>query len=252
LDIPTSSTNTPRAAKEALLDIKNLNVAYGKAQVIHNANLRVNKGEFVALLGRNGAGKSTLLNAACALIPKLSGSVHFVGLNITNYTSQEVVRSSLIQVLEGHRVFQNLSVEDNLLIGTYSKNQKGDRSKLERIYELFPELKEHKNKLGSQLSGGQQQILAVGQGVIAEPKLLILDEPSSGLAPIVIDRILNVASELCNQGVAILLVEQLVDKALKHANYVYLLEAGSIVAEGDAQEMRGSEMIKHVYLGSSE
>jgi branched-chain amino acid transport system ATP-binding protein len=252
LDTSTSFTKTPRETQEALLEIKDLNVAYGKAQVIHNASLRVNKGEFVALLGRNGAGKSTLLNAACALIPKLSGSVHFLGSNITNYTSQEVVSSSLIQVLEGHRVFQNLSVEDNLLIGTYSKNHKGDRSKLERIYELFPELREHKSKLGSQLSGGQQQILAVGQGVIAEPKLLILDEPSSGLAPIVIDRILNVASDLCAQGVAILLVEQLVDKALKHSNYVYLLEAGSIVAEGDAQEMRSSEMIKHVYLGSSD
>ena len=250
LEKTTSGLNVNRAG-ETLLDIRNLNVAYGKAQVIKNANLKVNAGEFVALLGRNGAGKSTLLHAACSLIPKLSGSVFFIGMEITNSSPQEIVQTSLIQVLEGHRVFQNLSVEDNLLIGTYSKNHNGDRSRLDNIYALFPELIDHKLKLGSQLSGGQQQILAVAQGVIAEPKLLILDEPSSGLAPIVIDRILSVASSLCKQGIAILLVEQLVDKALKHANYVYLLEAGEVVAQGSADEMRESEMIKNVYLGGS-
>lgn len=235
-----------------LLEINNLNVAYGKAQVIKNTTLSVNSGEFVALLGRNGAGKSSLLHAVSALIPKLSGSVYFNGLDITNFSAQEIVRTSLIQVLEGHRIFQNLSVEDNLMIGIYTKKHNGESSKLAYIYELFPELKEYKSKLGSQLSGGQQQILAVAQGVIAEPKLLILDEPSSGLAPIVIDRILNVASSLCAQGVAILLVEQLVDKALKHANYVYLLESGEIVAHGDVNQMRGSELIKNVYLGGSD
>jgi branched-chain amino acid transport system ATP-binding protein len=240
----------PRAGKP-LLQITDLDVAYGKAQVVHKASLQVHEGEFVALLGRNGAGKSTLLHAACSLIAKRSGTVHFAGSDMTHLPSEEVVKHALIQVLEGHRIFQNLSVEDNILMGTYAKNHRGDRSKLENIYALFPELWDHRFKLGSQLSGGQQQILAVAQGVIAEPRLLILDEPSSGLAPMVIDRILRVTHDLCSQGVAILLVEQLVDKALQYADYVYLLEAGSVVAQGTAEEMRNSEVIKHVYLGAS-
>jgi branched-chain amino acid transport system ATP-binding protein len=234
---------------EILLEIKDVHVAYGKAEVVHGANLEVKKGEFVVLLGRNGAGKSTLLHAVSGLIPKKSGQVFFNNLDISNSSPREIVKNGVIQVLEGHRVFHSLSVEDNLLIGTYANSPNGDRSKLGRIYELFPEMAERKQQMASRLSGGQQQILAVAQGVIGDPKLLILDEPSSGLAPIVIDRILDVATKLCQQGLAILLVEQLVDKALSHAHYGYLMETGRIVASAFSDELREGDLLQRVYLG---
>ena len=153
-------------------------------------------------------------------------------------------------MLEGHRVFTSLSVEDNLLIGTYAQHPHGDRSKLDRIYEMFPEIAEKRHQLATRLSGGQQQILAVAQGLIGEPKLLILDEPSAGLAPVVIDRILNVAASESARGVAILLVEQLVDKALRHADFCYVIETGRIALAATPAELRGSDALKHIYLGS--
>jgi branched-chain amino acid transport system ATP-binding protein len=159
------------------------------------------------------------------------------------------VRAGIVQVLEGHRVFTTLTVEDNLLIGTYARSPGGDRGKLARIYELFPEMKDKRDDLASRLSGGQQQILAVAQGVIGEPRLLILDEPSAGLAPLVIDRILSVAAELCRGGMAILLVEQLVEKALRHANYCYLVETGRVAAAGTPTEIQASDVLHQTYLG---
>jgi len=155
-------------------------------------------------------------------------------------------------VLEGHRVFTGLTVEDNLLLGTYAKNPRGDKSKLASIYELFPEIGERRHQLASRLSGGQQQILAVAQGIVAEPKLLILDEPSGGLAPLVVHRILTVAKELTSRGVAILLVEQLVKEALKFADYCYLVEAGTIGGEGTAEEVKQGELIRRIYLGGAQ
>ena len=155
-----------------------------------------------------------------------------------------------MQVLEGHRVFHPLTVEDNLLIGTYARAPRGDRSKLPAIYDVcFPELAERRHQPASRLSGGQQQILAVAQGIIAEPRLLILDEPSGGLAPLVIDRILDVAKTLARDGVAILLVEQLVEKALAHADRCYLMATGRIVHEGLAKDLAGSEILHSAYLG---
>lgn len=241
--------NTHKRPDEILLQIQDVHVAYGKAEVVHGASMDVRKGEFVVLLGRNGAGKSTLLHAISGLIPKKSGHVSFDGHDISQISPREIVQAGVIQVLEGHRVFHSLSVEDNLLIGTYANAPNGDRSKLERIYELFPEMAERKQQMASRLSGGQQQILAVAQGVIGEPKLLILDEPSSGLAPMVIDRILDVATQLCSQGLAILLVEQLVDKALRHAHYGYLMETGRIAASAFSEELRESDLLHRVYLG---
>lgn len=241
--------NTHKRPDEILLQIQDVHVAYGKAEVVHGASMDVRKGEFVVLLGRNGAGKSTLLHAISGLIPKKSGHVFFDGHDISQSSPREIVQAGVIQVLEGHRVFHSLSVEDNLLIGTYANAPNGDRSKLERIYELFPEMAERKQQMASRLSGGQQQILAVAQGVIGEPKLLILDEPSSGLAPMVIDRILDVATELCSQGLAILLVEQLVDKALRQAHYGYLMETGRIAASAFSEELREGDLLHRVYLG---
>jgi branched-chain amino acid transport system ATP-binding protein len=232
-----------------LLEIEDLQVAYGKAQVVHGASLVVHQGEFVALLGRNGAGKSTTLHAASGLIPKLGGTVRFDGHDITTATPRDIVRAGLVQVLEGHRVFHPLTVEDNLLIGTYARSPRGGHAKLPAIYDLFPELAERRHQPASRLSGGQQQILAVAQGIIAEPRLLILDEPSGGLAPLVVDRILDVARTLCRDGVAILLVEQLVEKALAHADRCYLMATGRMMHEGPAKELAGSDVLHSAYLG---
>jgi len=236
---------------EPLLVVDNLSVAYGKAEVVNDVSFSVHAGEFVVLLGRNGAGKSTILHAISALIPKVKGRVAFAGHDITSSSPGDIVRSGLVQVLEGHRVFTHLTVEDNLLIGTYAGSPHGDRSRLDRIYSLFPEMAEKRQDLASRLSGGQQQILAVAQGIIAEPRLLILDEPSAGLAPLVIDRILSVAAELCQQGTAILLIEQLVEKALRHAHRGLLLETGRLVGEGNPTELHESGIIQRIYLGSS-
>jgi branched-chain amino acid transport system ATP-binding protein len=233
----------------ALLEVEGLSVAYGKAEVVHAVSLTVDDSEFVALLGRNGAGKSTILHAISGLITKRGGMVRFAGQDITNATPRDIVRAGLVQVLEGHRVFHPLTVEDNLLIGTYARAPQGDRGKLGAMYELFPELAERRHQPASRLSGGQQQILAVAQGIIAEPRLLLLDEPSGGLAPLVIDRILDVAKALVRDGLAILLVEQLVEKALAHADRCYLMATGRIAHEGPARELAGSDILHSVYLG---
>lgn len=233
---------------EPLLRISGLHVAYGKAHVVHGVDLAVGAGEFVVMLGRNGAGKSTILHAASGLIPKASGRIEFAGADLSAAAPRDVVRAGLIQVLEGHRVFTGLSVEDNLLIGTYAAPQR-EPGDLERMYTMFPELAQRRQLPAAKLSGGQQQILAVAQGLIARPKLLILDEPSGGLAPIIVDRILDVLTLLCKEGMSVLLVEQLVEKALKHAHRCYLVETGRIVGEGKAQDIRGSDILHRVYLG---
>lgn len=236
----------------ALLHVDGLTVAYGKAEVVHGVSLQVHAGEFVVLLGRNGAGKSTLLHAVSGLIPKRGGRVRFDGRDITGATPRAVVQAGLVQVLEGHRVFPGLSVEDNLRLGTYARRSTAPDGGLGRIFAMFPELHERRAQLAARLSGGQQQILAVAQGVIAEPRLLVLDEPSGGLAPLVVDRILAVAAELCQAGMAILLVEQLVDKALARAHHAYLLEAGHLAGEGGATQLRGSELLRRIYLGDAD
>lgn len=244
-----SATGDRQRPDTVLLDVQDLHVAYGKAEVVHGVSFDVRAGEFVVVLGRNGAGKSTILHAISGLIPKRSGTVRFEGRDLSAASPREIVQSGIVQVLEGHRVFQTLSVEDNLLIGTYAKAPRGDRSKLDRIYALFPELAERREQMASRLSGGQQQILAVAQGVIGEPRLLVLDEPSGGLAPIVIDRILDVAARLCADGLAILLVEQLVEKALRRAHYGYLVETGRIAVAAPAEALRDGDLIRRVYLG---
>jgi branched-chain amino acid transport system ATP-binding protein len=234
---------------ELLLSVRDLHVAYGKAEVVHGASFDVHAGEFVVLLGRNGAGKSTSLHACAGLIGKRSGRVEFAGRDVSAASARDIVRSGLVQVLEGHRVFTTLTVEDNLLIGTYASDARGDRSRLERIYALFPELTERRHELAARLSGGQQQILAVAQGVISEPRLLVLDEPSGGLAPLVVDRILDCAAQLCAEGVAILLVEQLVEKALARGHWCYVMETGRIAASGPAAELAASDELHAIYLG---
>ena len=242
----------PRRSGDPLLQVEDLHVAYGKAHVVHGVSFSVNAGEFVVMLGRNGAGKSTILHAISGLVPKRAGRVTFDGVDISRSGSREIVRAGMVQVLEGHRVFTSLSVEDNLLVGTYARRTPEIRSTLERIYSDFPEIAEKRHQQASRLSGGQQQILAVAHGIIADPRLLILDEPSGGLAPIVVDRILGVATRLARNGLAILLVEQLVEKALRHASYGYLLETGAIGGEGTAAELHDSALLRRIYLGGTE
>jgi branched-chain amino acid transport system ATP-binding protein len=242
---------TPTASRsgEAVLKVQELVVGYGKAEVVHGVDFAVHAGEFVVILGRNGAGKSTTLQAVSALIPKRGGRIDFLGENLTDAKATRVVQVGLVQVLEGHRVFLGLTVEENLMLGTWATEARGRRSELDRIYALFPELAERRHQLASRLSGGQQQILAVGAGVIARPRLLVLDEPSAGLAPMVIARILEAVSALCREGMAILLVEQMVETALRFADFGYLIETGRIVGAGNAEEIRHSEALRSVYLG---
>lgn len=235
-----------------LLAVSDLHVAYGKAHVVHGVSFAVHQGEFVVMLGRNGAGKSTILHAISGLVPKKAGSVTFDGRDISRATPGEIVHTGLVQVLEGHRVFTSLTVEDNLLLGAYARRPADLRRGLERAYADFPEIAEKRHQQASRLSGGQQQILAVAQGMMADPRLLVLDEPSGGLAPIVVDRILAVAAGLAARGLSILLVEQLVEKALKHAHYGYLLETGTIGGEGSAAALGNSELLRRIYLGGAE
>ena len=243
--MPESDARPERAA---LLTVRDLHVAYGKAEVVHGASLSIGEGEFVVMLGRNGAGKSTIVHAIAGLIPA-RGQVVLAGEDLSGAPARQRVKAGIVPVLEGHRVFTSLSVEDNLLIGTYAKHRRGDHTKLARIYDLFPELAERRHLQASRLSGGQQQILAVGQGIIADPRLLILDEPSGGLAPILVDRILIAARDLCRTGIAVLLIEQLVEKALLHAHYGYLVETGRVVGEGAPAALRQRGLLERVYLG---
>lgn len=252
ISVPEESKTNGVRPGEPILSVQELRVAYGKAEVVYGASFEVRTGEFAVMLGRNGAGKSTILHAVSGLIRKLGGTIRFDGRDITDANPTQIVRSGLIQVLQGHRVFTTLSVEDNLLIGTYAYAPRGDRKALERIYSIFPELVAVRRHAAVRLSGGQQQILAVAQGVIARPRLLMLDEPSGGLAPIVIDRILSVASSLCKEGLAILLVEQLVEKALRHARWCYLVETGRIAGSGRAADMHDSELLRRIYLGGTD
>ena len=233
---------------EPLLRIADLRVAYGKAEVVHGVSLTVEQADYVALLGPNGAGKSTILHAVSGLIPKSSGSVWFDGEDISRATPRDIVRRGLVQVLEGHRVFRTLSVEDNLLLALHECGIKSSGD-LDRIYSLFPEIAPLRHKAASQLSGGQQQILAVAQGIIVKPKLLILDEPSLGLAPMVVDRILDTASQLVREGTAILLIEQAVEKALARCQTAYILEAGRIAHSAPARELIGTDVLHKSYLG---
>lgn len=234
---------------DILLEVEDLHVAYGKAHVVHGVSFSVRAGEFVVLLGRNGAGKTTILHALSGLIPKMAGRITFAGRDITRTSPREIVQAGLLQVLEGHRVFTSLTVEDNLLIGAAARSKPDIRARIEELYEEFPEIADKRHQQASRLSGGQQQILAVAQGIVADPRLLMLDEPSGGLAPIVVDRILAYAAKLAKTGVAILLVEQLVEKALKHADFGYLLETGAIGGGGRASELSDSELLRRIYLG---
>jgi len=236
--------------RQPLLEVRDLVVGYGKSTVLHGVSFSIAAGERVALLGRNGAGKSTLLLAISGLIPIQSGSVHFAGQDITKARSSDIVALGLIHVLQGHRVFGPLSVEDNLRI-SLRREDRGAAAEtvLKKAWDLFPELVERRHLPASRLSGGQQQMLAVSQGIVSRPALLMLDEPSYGLAPVVVDRIFDVVREIAAAGTGVLVVEQLVNKTLRATENCCLLAGGRIAHSAASSELLGNETVQNLYFG---
>ena len=240
----------PTLAAESLLQTSALSAGYGKIQVLHGVDLTVGAGEIVALLGPNGAGKTTLLRALSGLLP-WSGSVRFAGRDLTAASPRAVVKAGLAHVIEGHRVFTHLVVLDNLLLAGYDLPRGERAARVEEVLELFPELAAKRHERAASLSGGQQQILAVAQGLVRRPQLLMLDEPSAGLSPVLVDRVLVVVRRLREAGTAVLLVEQLIEKALALADRVYALARGSIVLAARADEADLPLRLEHAYLATA-
>lgn len=233
---------------EKLLEIKNLHVNYGAIEAIKGIDLYVNKGEVVTILGANGAGKTTTLRTISGLLKSVSGSIFFDGKEITQVPAHEIVGLGMSHSPEGRRVFGTLSVEENLMMGAYSL-KKYDAKTLEWIYEILPRLKERHKQLAGTLSGGEQQMLAIGRAIMSKPKLLILDEPSLGLAPVLVKVIFKAIKQISQSGVTVLLVEQNAKAALKLANRGYVLELGKITHTGNSEELLNSEVIQEAYLG---
>jgi branched-chain amino acid transport system ATP-binding protein len=237
----------PISAAEPLLDIAGLSSGYGKIGVLHGIDLTVGAGEVVALLGPNGAGKTTLLRAVSGLLPR-SGRVSFAGRDLAGAGPREIVLAGLAHVVEGHRVFTQLSVLDNLLLAAYDLPRGERATRVDEVLALFPEIAAKRHERAVALSGGQQQILSVAQGLIRRPRLLMLDEPSAGLSPVLVDRVLVVVQRLREAGIAVLLVEQLIEKALALADRVYALARGSIVLEARTGEPDLPLRLEHAYL----
>lgn len=233
-----------------MLKIENLHVHYGVIHALKGVSLEVKEGEIVTLIGSNGAGKSTLLKTISNLLSASSGSIMYLGQDTKAMASKLLPAYGLVQVPEGRKIFSGLSVKENLLMGAYLRKDKaGIKEDLEKIYERFPILKKRLNQDASTLSGGEQQMLAMSRALMARPKLLLLDEPSMGLAPLLVKEIFKLIQEIHAQGTTILLVEQNANQALKIAHKAYVLETGSIVLSGSGQELLSSEDVKRIYLG---
>ncbi len=235
-----------------LLEVKDLKVSYGKIEAIKGISLKVNKGEIVTLVGANGAGKTTLLKTISGILKPSAGVINFEGKDIQNIAPHNRVLEGLCQAPEGRGIFPGMTVLENLEMGKYSrpdwKNELAED--LERMYTLFPRLKERQNQAGGTLSGGEQQMLSIGRALMSRPRLLLLDEPSMGLAPMFIQQIFNIIREIQSQGVSILLVEQNAAQALSCANRAYILETGNIVKEGAGKDLLNDDAIKKAYLGT--
>lgn len=233
-----------------MLKVENLEVSYGAITALRKISFNVEQGEIISLIGSNGAGKTTTLHAISNIIKKRGGTITFEGEDITNTEPDAIVRKKLIHVPEGRRIFQNLSVRDNLEMGAFTRNDKaGIKADMEKVFELFPRLKERINQISGTLSGGELQMLAMGRGLMAQPKLLLLDEPSMGLAPILVDEIFEIVQKINSTGTTILLVEQNAFKALSISNRAYVLETGVITKEGAAADLAKDESVKEAYLG---
>lgn len=234
----------------ALLEVKDLEVSYGVIRALRGINFEVNEGEIVSLIGANGAGKTTTMQSIMGLIPIKSGTVTFDGRIINRIPGHKLVSMGMSQVPEGRRVFQELSVYDNLVMGAYTqKDKKQIKKDIEGIYERFPRLEERKNQIAGTLSGGEQQMLAMGRAMMSHPRLLMLDEPSMGLSPLLVDHVFEIIKDCHKDGMTILLVEQNAKKALAVSDRAYVLETGKITLSGKGQDLLNNESIKKAYLG---
>ncbi|NLW23132.1 MAG: ABC transporter ATP-binding protein [Tissierellia bacterium] len=232
-----------------MLKVKNLNVGYGNVPVLFDLSLEVKQGELVSVVGSNGAGKSTLIRAISGILKPYSGEIEFMGERIDNVPAYKVVEKGIAHVPEGRQVFGKLSVKDNLLLGAYTiRDEKIINARLNEMYELFPRLKEREHQKAETLSGGEQQMLAIARGLMSNPKLLMVDEVSLGLAPVIVERVLEVL-KVISKDVTVLMVEQNVQEALEIADRAYVIQNGRIVMEGPGEELLESDMIKKAYLG---
>ncbi len=234
----------------ALLEIKDLEVYYGVIQALKGISFEVNEGEIVTLIGANGAGKTTAMHSIMGLIPAKSGTITYEGQVINKLPAHKIVHLGMTQVPEGRRVFQELTVYENLLMGAYTQKNKGDiKMHLENVFEKFPRLKERRTQVAGTLSGGEQQMLAMGRALMCSPKLLMLDEPSMGLSPLLVDQVFEIIKEIHKDGTTILLVEQNAGKSLAISDRAYVLENGRIAYSGTGKELAESDEIKKAYLG---
>ncbi|MHB1415224.1 MAG: ABC transporter ATP-binding protein [Chloroflexota bacterium] len=235
-----------------LLEVKDLQVSYGAIAALRGVSFSVNEGEIVTLIGANGAGKSTILRTISGLVRPRAGSVHFADGDVTQVQAHKLVAMGISHVPEGRRVFSNLSVYENLRMGAYTQKSKADVQKgLDRVFTRFPRLKERLHQSAGTLSGGEQQMLAMGRGLMANPRILLLDEPSMGLAPILVQQIFDIIAEINQTGTSILLVEQNANMALSIANRAHVLETGEIVLSGVASDLRNDPKIQEAYLGEA-
>ena len=234
---------------EQILKVDNINVYYGAIHAIKGISFQVNQGEVVTLIGANGAGKSTTLQTISGLLHSRTGSIEFCGENISNTPSHKIVEKGLAQVPEGRRIFLQMSVQENLEMGAYTQSSSGIDADLEKVFQQFPRLKERRRQIAGTLSGGEQQMLAIGRALMSHPKLLMLDEPSMGLAPILVEQIFDIIKQLHKDGTTILLVEQNAQMALSVADRAYVMETGKITLSGTGTELAASDQVKKAYLG---
>lgn len=239
-------------SSRSVLEIADLSVSYGKVEALHHANIKVGAGQIVTVIGPNGAGKTTMLSAIMGVLPHTRGSIRFLGEEMVDAEVEEMVARGMNLVPESRALFGEMSVEDNLQLGAFIRHRLGHRDSSEtmtQVFDIFPRLKERRNQLAGTLSGGERQMLAVGRALMAKPKLLMLDEPSLGLAPLIVREIFRVISELKQTGVSILLVEQNARAALQVADYGYVLETGELAMEGPSSELIGDPRVIESYLG---
>jgi branched-chain amino acid transport system ATP-binding protein len=233
-----------------LLEVHDLNVYYGAIHALKGIDFHLEKGEIVALIGANGAGKSTTLSTISGILRPRVGSIHFEGADITQTSSELIVRKGVVQVPEGRKIFATLTVMENLEMGAYTQNDSAQMARdVLSVFQRFPRLSERRTQLGGTLSGGEQQMLAIARGLMSHPKLLLLDEPSMGLSPLLVEQIFNIIRDINNQGTSILLVEQNAQMALSIADRGYVLETGRVVLEGPAHELLNNQMVIEAYLG---
>ncbi len=234
----------------AMLEVKDLEVQYGVIKAIKGVSFEVNEGEVIALIGANGAGKTTILHTITGLLASTAGTISFEGNNITKTPAHKIVSLGMAHVPEGRRVFSQLSVLQNLRLGAYTRKDKTEiEDTLKSVYRRFPRLEERKNQVAGTLSGGEQQMLAMGRALMSHPKIVLMDEPSMGLSPILVEEIFSIIKEISSTGTTVLLVEQNAKKALGIANRAYVLETGNIILTGDAKVLMNDESVKKAYLG---